>query len=86
MKEGLTILQNLKDFLGIFMWWEFWVVVGCGFLVVGAWGFVCFALMIPDGAVRTMVLWGLIFLLSILAGLKEKSQKKGDLTIGYRKE
>jgi len=75
-KEKLMVLQDLKDFLSIFMWWEFWIVVGCAFLAVGTWVFVCFALIIPNTAVKTIVLWGFIFLLSILGGLTEKSQKK----------
>lgn len=70
------MLQDLKDFLSIFMWWELWILVGGAFLVMGAWVFVCFALMIPNNAVKTMVLWSFIFLLSILGGLTEKSQKK----------
>jgi len=70
------MLQDLKDFLCIFTWWEFWIVVGCAFLVVGGWVFVCFALMIPNNSVKTIVLWGFIFLLSILGGLTEESQKK----------
>jgi len=70
------MIQDLKDFLSIFAWWEFWMAVGGGFLVLGAWVFVCFALTIPNNAIKTIVLWSFIFLLSILGGLKEKSQKK----------
>jgi len=70
------MLQDLKDFLRIFTWWEFWVAVGSAFLVVGAWTFVCFALMIPNDALRTITLWSFIFILSILGGITRKSQKR----------
>lgn len=52
------------------------MAVGGGFLVLSAWVFVCFALTIPNNAIKTIVLWSFIFLLSILGGLKEKAQKK----------
>jgi len=75
--EGCHImLQDLKDFLRIFTWKELWIAVGCAFLVVGGWVFICFALMIPNTAIRSVALWGFIFLLSILGGLAERSRKK----------
>lgn len=75
--EGYPImLQDLKDFLQIFAWKEFWIAVGSASLVVGGWVFTCFALMIPNTAIRSVTLWGFIFLLSILGGLVERSRKK----------
>jgi len=70
------MLQDLKDFLRIFTWKELWITVGCAFVVVSTWVFVCFVLVIPNTAIRSVALWSLIFLLSVLGGLTEKSQKK----------
>jgi len=70
------MLEDLKDFLRIYTWKEFWILIGCASLTVGVWVFISIALKIPNDALRTVVLWGFIFLLFILGGVTEKSRKK----------
>jgi len=55
----------LKDFLRVYTWKEFWMVISVPTAIMGVWFLFCFLLTIPIIVIRAIAIWSLIFILTL---------------------
>ena len=66
----------VKDFLRIYTWTEFWMVVSVPTGVMGIWFLFCYLLTIPVTAVRAAAIWSLIFILTVGSATVDAVRKR----------
>jgi len=65
----------LMDLINVFTWKETWIVIGCGGLIFAMWCYICFALSMSNPW-RSIMIYGLVFILSALACVFNPSGKR----------
>lgn len=72
------MFQWLKDLLTIYTWTEFWIVVSVPTAITGFWFLFSFLLSIPNNAIRTISIWSLLFVLTLVSATVDVLRKKQD--------
>lgn len=70
------LFEWLKDLLTIYTWTEFWLVVSVPTAITGLWFLFSFLLSIPNGAIRTVSIWSMIFILTLGSATVDALRKK----------
>ena len=70
----------LEDFLRVYTWKEFWMVISVPTALMGVWFLFCFLLSIPIIVVRAIAIWSMIFILTLgsitVDALRKRQAKK----------
>jgi TRAP-type C4-dicarboxylate transport system permease small subunit len=70
-----TILEWLRDLIEIYTWSELWIIVGSAATMFGTWYLFSLMLRIPNEFVRAVLIWTLIFGLTLGAATTDLLRK-----------
>ena len=70
------MFQWLKDWLSIYAWKEFWLVMSVPTAITGLWFLFCFLLSIPNDILRATAIWSLFLSLTLGSVTVDALRKK----------
>ena len=70
------MLEWLKDLLKIYTWTEFWIVVSVPSVMMGIWILFAKMLAIKNDVLRTVAIWALIFILTLLSSMAKAADAR----------
>jgi hypothetical protein len=75
----ILVFGWLKDFLQIYTWKEFWIVMSVPTVILGFWFLFCLLLSIPVIIIKAIAIWALLIILmlgSVTVDVLRKRQNK----------